>query len=63
MVEQLFGVDSDDVMYVGDHIFSDVNVAKGYMRWRTALIVREFEEEVVAIDRGRQHTQVWVIDP
>jgi hypothetical protein len=30
----------------GDHIFTDVNVAKGYMRWRTALIVRELEDEV-----------------
>ena len=24
------------------------------MRWRTALIVREVEEEVIAMDRGRQ---------
>jgi HAD superfamily 5'-nucleotidase-like hydrolase len=57
MVEKLFNCDSDDVMYVGDHIFTDVNIAKAYMRWRTALIVREVEEEVIAIDRGRQATQ------
>jgi len=57
MVEKLFNCDSDDVMYVGDHIFTDVNIAKAYMRWRTALIVREVEEEVIAMDRGRQTTQ------
>ena len=57
MVEKLFNCERDDIMYIGDHIFTDVNVAKLYMRWRTALIVREVEEEVVAMDRGRQHTQ------
>ena len=31
-----------------------MNIAKSYMRWRTALIVREVEEEVIAMDRGRQ---------
>ncbi len=36
------------------HICTDVNIAKSYMRWRTALIVREVEEEVIAMDRGRQ---------
>jgi HAD superfamily 5'-nucleotidase-like hydrolase len=56
MVEALFQCDADDIMYIGDHIFTDVNLAKAYMRWRTALIVREIEEEVVAMDRGRQHT-------
>merc|ERR1719199_1516112 len=57
MVENLFNCESDDVMYVGDHIFTDVNIAKAYMRWRTALIVREVEEEVIAMDRGRQATR------
>jgi len=57
MVEKLFKCESDDVMYIGDHIFTDVNLAKANMRWRTALIVREIEEEVVAMDRGRLHTQ------
>jgi HAD superfamily 5'-nucleotidase-like hydrolase len=57
MVETLFNVNADEVMYVGDHIFTDVNIAKEYMRWRTALIVKEFEEEVLAIDRGKQHTE------
>ena len=57
MVEKLFDCDSDDIMYVGDHIFTDVNIAKAYMRWRTALIVREVEEEVIAMDRGRATSQ------
>lgn len=57
MVEKLFQCEGDDMLYVGDHIFTDVNVAKGYMRWRTALIVREFEDEVIAMDRGRLQTE------
>jgi len=56
MVEALFKCGADDIMYIGDHIFTDVNLAKAYMRWRTALIVREIEEEVVAMDTGRHHT-------
>eukprot|EP00291_Cryptomonas_curvata_P028460 CAMPEP_0172206706 /NCGR_PEP_ID=MMETSP1050-20130122/33378_1 /TAXON_ID=233186 /ORGANISM="Cryptomonas curvata, Strain CCAP979/52" /LENGTH=585 /DNA_ID=CAMNT_0012885841 /DNA_START=309 /DNA_END=2064 /DNA_ORIENTATION=+ len=57
MIEKLFQCDSDDVMYIGDHIFTDVNVAKGYMRWRTALIVRELEDEVIAFDKTRADHQ------
>ena len=46
MVEKLFGVSGEDVCYIGDHIFTDVNVAKVHQRWKTVLIVREFEDEV-----------------
>mmetsp|Transcript_9338 Transcript_9338/g.14729 ORF Transcript_9338/g.14729 Transcript_9338/m.14729 type:complete len:773 (+) Transcript_9338:291-2609(+) len=57
MVETLFDCSADQIMYIGDHIFTDVNVANKIMRWRTALIVREIEEEVVAMDRGRAQTR------
>ncbi|MEM7263392.1 MAG: 5'-nucleotidase domain-containing protein, partial [Planctomycetota bacterium] len=33
----------------GDHIYSDVHVSKGIRRWRTAVIVREVEEETDAL--------------
>jgi 5'-nucleotidase len=45
-VEKLFGVSGEDVCYIGDHIFTDVNVAKVHQKWKTVLIVREFEDEV-----------------
>lgn len=48
-VEQLFGIRGEDILYVGDHIFSDVNVSKKMHRWRTALVVRELEQDIEAL--------------
>ena len=50
LVEQLFDVRGEDVLYVGDHIFSDVNVSKKMHRWRTALVVRELEQDLIALE-------------
>jgi HAD superfamily 5'-nucleotidase-like hydrolase len=47
-VERFLGVSGDEILYVGDHIFGDVNVSKTLLRWRTALIVRELEDEIAA---------------
>ena len=41
----------DEILYVGDHMFGDVHVTKSVLRWRTALILRELEDEVAAIER------------
>ena len=38
MVEKLFNVTQDGILYVGDHIFSDVSIAKASNRWRTLLV-------------------------
>jgi hypothetical protein len=45
-VERHLGLAGDDILYVGDHLFSDVRVSKAVLRWRTALILRELEEEM-----------------
>lgn len=50
LVEEWLGVDGEEVLYVGDHIFSDVNVSKQIQRWRTALVLRELEDEIAAIE-------------
>ena len=50
LVERLFELRGEDVLYVGDHIFSDVNVSKKLHRWRTALVVRELEEDIDALE-------------
>ncbi len=47
-VEQLLDIDGSRILYVGDHIFSDVNVSKTQLRWRTALVVRELEDDLTA---------------
>lgn len=56
LVEQSLGIPGEDILYVGDHIFADVNVSKSFYRWRTGLIVRELERELVALE-GFKRTQ------
>ncbi|KAF6167194.1 hypothetical protein GIB67_029832 [Kingdonia uniflora] len=53
MVESSLNIHGDEILYVGDHIYTDVSVSKVHLRWRTALICRELEEEYIALIRGR----------
>lgn len=48
LVEQALNLPGDEILYVGDHLFVDVNISKNVARWRTALILRELEEEIDA---------------
>ncbi len=50
-LENHLGIYGDEILYVGDHLFSDVSVSKALLRWRTALILRELESEIEAADR------------
>ena len=47
-VEALLGLSGDKILYVGDHVFGDVQASKSVLRWRTALILRELEREILA---------------
>ena len=62
LVERFLGVPGEDILYVGDHIFSDVNVSKKMHRWRTALVVRELEQDLDALEafkpKQKQLTQM-----
>ncbi len=53
-VEKYLGLSGDEILYVGDHMFGDVHVTKNVLRWRTALILRELEDEMNAIQKFRQ---------
>lgn len=53
LVEQHLGIAGDEILYVGDHIYVDVHVSKSILRWRTALIIRELEDEILAIEGAR----------
>ncbi len=57
-VEEHLGVSGEEILYVGDHLATDVHVSKAVLRWRTALVVRELEEELAALaafrDRERE---------
>ncbi len=48
-VEKHLGISGDEILYVGDHMFGDVHASKSVLRWRTALILRELEEELDAV--------------
>jgi HAD superfamily 5'-nucleotidase-like hydrolase len=45
-VQNHFGVDGSEILYVGDHVYADVHVSSQLRRWRTALVLRELEDEV-----------------
>ena len=53
LVEESLGLSGDEILYVGDHIFVDVNLSKSILRWRTALVVRELEEEIATLESFR----------
>ena len=58
LVERALGLSGEEILYVGDHPFGDVHVSKSVLRWRTALILRELEDEVGAelrFEDKRQH--------
>ncbi|CAD7698278.1 unnamed protein product [Ostreobium quekettii] len=57
MVEKTLNVEGDDVLYVGDHIYTDAALAKINFKWRTALIVREMEKEIAAVITGQEHRE------
>jgi len=52
LIEDYLGLSGDRILFVGDHIFSDVNVTKNVLRWRTALVMRELEGEIEALQRS-----------
>lgn len=47
LVEESLGLSGGQPLYVGDHLFGDVHVTKDVLRWRTALITRVLEEEIL----------------
>jgi HAD superfamily 5'-nucleotidase-like hydrolase len=52
-VEEYLGLSGSEILFVGDHIFADVRMSKSLLRWRTALILRELEPEVEALEAFR----------
>jgi len=53
-VEQDLGISGDAMLYVGDHMFGDVHASKRGPLWRTALVLRELEGEVAALESFRE---------
>lgn len=59
-VESYLGLSGDDILFVGDHVWADVKVSKSLLRWRTALILRELEEEIETLTGFREHEATLV---
>jgi len=57
LVEAYLGLKGDQILYVGDHIFVDVHQSKSLLRWRTALVLRELEQELAEIEAFRPSQQ------
>lgn len=49
-VEEGLGLSGEEILYFGDHIFSDVRVSQSLLRWRTALVLRMLEDELDALE-------------
>ncbi|MCK6552149.1 HAD-IG family 5'-nucleotidase [Myxococcota bacterium] len=56
-VEAHLGLAGEEILFVGDHVFADVNVSKSLLRWRTALVARELEEEFEAVESFKVEQQ------
>ncbi|KAJ6889731.1 hypothetical protein NC651_023470 [Populus alba x Populus x berolinensis] len=62
MVENSLDIHGDEILYVGDHIYTDVSQSKVHQLWRTALICQELEEEVgveIFLYRNYRLTKKW----
>ena len=59
-VERDLGISGDEILYVGDHMFGDVHVSKRTLSWRTALVLRELEAEVAALEAFQATEHVLV---
>ncbi len=58
-VERHLGLSGDKILYVGDHVFGDVQASKSVLRWRTALVLRELEREIRAnLEVARQQQEL-----
>ncbi|TVU22389.1 hypothetical protein EJB05_32081 [Eragrostis curvula] len=60
MVEKSLDIHGDEILYVGDHIFTDVSQSKVHLRWRTALICRELEDEFDALVKSHAEKEELV---
>jgi hypothetical protein len=55
LVEEAFGLQGGEIMYVGDHLESDVRATKSIHRWRTGLVLRELETEFACLQEFQHH--------
>lgn len=50
------GIEGDDILYIGDHIYGDILRLKKDCNWRTALVVEELDFEMEAYKKATEHS-------
>jgi HAD superfamily 5'-nucleotidase-like hydrolase len=50
---EALGLQGDEVLYLGDHIFGDILSLKKHCGWRTALVIEEIEDERQSLINAR----------
>ena len=48
-LQKYLNLESEEILYLGDHIYGDILALKKQCRWRTALVVEEIDREVEAL--------------
>jgi HAD superfamily 5'-nucleotidase-like hydrolase len=48
------GIEGDDILYIGDHIYGDILRLKKDCNWRTALVVEELGQEIESYKKVQQ---------
>jgi HAD superfamily 5'-nucleotidase-like hydrolase len=57
-LERLLGVTGDRILYVGDHIYGDILRSKKESSWRTAMIIQEMTNEILAYTECQGHIEL-----
>lgn len=52
-LQEDLGLEGDEILYLGDHIYGDVVSIKKTFNWRTALVLEPLSEEVDAVKRSQ----------
>lgn len=50
------GIEGDDILYIGDHIYGDILRLKKDCNWRTALVVEELGQEIESYKRAQPYS-------
>jgi HAD superfamily 5'-nucleotidase-like hydrolase len=51
------GIEPEEILYIGDHIYGDIVRLKKDCAWRTALVVEELDAEVKSIKKSAPYTK------
>lgn len=57
LFERLTGHRGDEILYIGDHIYTDIIRSKNILNWRTMLVIGELEQELPKLDKLKTELQ------